>query len=238
VADQPGGDVTGPAVDLVGAGPGDPLLLTRRAARLLAEADVVVADRPSAAPILALARPGAERVYVGRTPDGPAWPTAAVADLLAGRARAGRRVVRLKAGDPFVSSRGAEEMAALAERGVACVVTPGVSAATAAPLASGLRRGVTVTVASGDRDPDAAPVPWDELSDPTSSLVVLTGRARQGAIADRLIAAGMPGATPAAVVHAAGRRGTHVVATTVDALGATRLPPPATVVIGGGRAHP
>jgi uroporphyrin-III C-methyltransferase len=230
--------VTATTVDLVGAGPGDPLLLTRRAARLLAEADVVVADRPSAAPILALARPGAEQVYVGRTPGGPAWPTAAIADLLADRARAGRRVVRLKAGDPFVCSRGAEEMAALAERGVACAVTPGVTAATAAPLATGLPRGATVTVASGDRDPHAAPVPWDDLADPAASLVVLTGRARQAAIADRLIAAGMPGDTPAAVVHAAGRPGTLVVATTVDALGTTRLPPPATVVIGGGRAHP
>jgi siroheme synthase len=227
-----------PSVDLVGAGPGDPLLLTRRAARLLAEADVVVADRPSAAPVLALARPGAERVYVGRSPDGPAWSTAAIADLLAAHARAGRRVVRLKSGDPFVCSRGAEEAAALADRGVACAVTPGVTAATAAPLAAGIARGRTVTVASGDRDPHAAPVPWAVLADPAASLVVLTGRAQQGAIAARLAAAGMPGATPAAVVHAAGRPGTRVAATTLDHLGATRLPPPATVVIGGSRAHP
>jgi siroheme synthase len=230
--------VTTPTVDLVGAGPGDPLLLTRRAARLLAEADVVVADRPSAGPVLALARAGAERVYVGRSPEGPAWPTEAIADLLADRARAGRRVVRLKSGDPFVCSRGAEEMAALAARGVDCAVTPGVTTATAAPLAAAVTRGATVTVASGDRDPHAAPVPWEALADPAATLVVLTGRAQQGAIAARLAAAGLPGDTPAAVVHAAGRPGTRVARTTLDGLGATRLPPPATAVIGGGRAHP
>jgi uroporphyrin-III C-methyltransferase len=221
-----------PTVDLVGAGPGDPLLLTRRAARLLAEADVVVADRPSLAPVVALARPGAETVYVGRSGQGRAWDAGAVADLLAARARAGRRVVRLKSGDPFVCSRGAEEVAALAERGIACRVTPGVSAATAAPLAAGTPAGSTVTVASGDRDPRAAPVPWEDLADPAASLVVLTGRARQGAIAARLTAAGLPPDTPAAVVHGAARPGTRVVTTTVAGLGATRLPPPAAVVIG------
>ena len=92
-------------VHLVGAGPGDPLLLTRRAARLLAEADVVVADRPSTDAVAALAPPGAERCYVGRTPDGDAWPLRRVVDLLEAHARAGRRVVRLKSGDLFVCSR-------------------------------------------------------------------------------------------------------------------------------------
>jgi uroporphyrin-III C-methyltransferase len=230
--------VTGPVVHLVGAGPGDPLLLTRRAARLLAEADVVVADRPSAAPVLALARPGAERVYVGRTPEGPAWSTEAIADLLAARAGAGLLVVRLKSGDPFVCSRGAEEAAALTSRGVPVAVTPGVTAATAAPLVAGLARGTTVTVASGDRDPIAAPVPWASLADPAASLVVLTGRAQQGTIAARLADAGLPLDTPAAVVHAASRPGTQVATTNLAGLSTTRLPPPAAVVIGGRRAHP
>ena len=232
-----------PVVHLVGAGPGDPRLLTRRAARLLGEADVVVVDRRSSDPLLALARPGAEHVHVGRTDEGPAWTTDAIADLLADRARAGRLVVRLKSGDPFVCSRGAEEMAALAEREVDCAVTPGVSAATAAPLAAGLPAGRPVTIASGDRDPVAAPVPWADLADPAASLVVLTGRARQGAIAAALQDAGLPGDTPAAVVHAAGRAGTRVAAVTLADLGTTRLPPPATAVIGphpDGRpgAHP
>lgn len=224
-----------PVVDLVGAGPGDPLLLTRRAARLLAAADVVVVDRPSLDPVLALAAPTAERVHVGRTAAAPAWPLDQVADLLAARARAGCRVVRLKSGDPFVCSRGAEEMAALAARGVACAITPGVTAATAAPLAAGAPRGATVTVASGDadRDPVAAAVPWEAVADPAASLVVLTGRAAQGAIARRLIAAGLPPATPATVVHAAGRATpARVAPTALAGLGATRLPPPAAFVVG------
>jgi siroheme synthase len=223
-----------PVVDLVGAGPGDPLLLTRRAARLIDVADVVVVDRPSLDPVLALAPLAAERIHVGRTGAGPAWPLEDVADLLAARARAGCRVVRLKSGDPFVCSRGAEEVAALAARGVDCTVTPGVTAATAAPLAAGAGRGATVTVASGDadRDPVAAAVPWEAVADPAASLVVLTGRAAQGAIAGRLIAAGLPATTPAAVVHAAGRPGTRVAATTLAGLGATRLPPPAAFVVG------
>ncbi|HET6949911.1 MAG TPA: SAM-dependent methyltransferase [Acidimicrobiales bacterium] len=221
-----------PLVHLVGAGPGDPLLLTRKAARLLAAADVVVADRPSIDPVLALAGPHTERIYVGRTAAGPAWTTGALADLLATHARQGRCVVRLKSGDPFVCARGAEEMAALAARGVACAVTPGVTSATAVPLAAGVPRGMTVTVASGDRDPVLAPVPWEALADPDAALVVLTGRARQGAIADRLVAAGLPAGAGAAVVHAAGRPGTRIARTTLADLGHTRLPPPAAVVVG------
>jgi siroheme synthase len=228
-------DAAGPGtVALVGAGPGDPLLLTRRAARLLGAADVVVVDRPSIDPILTLARPEAERVYVGRVPGHAAWTTEAIADLIAERAQAGRRVVRLKSGDPFVCARGAEEVAALAARGIRCEVTPGVSAATAVPLTAGPRfaRGATVTIASGDRDGDAAPVPWENVARPTGSLVVLTGRAQQGAIAHRLQAAGLHGDTPAAIVHGAQRPDCRVVATTVDRLGGTRLPPPAGFVVG------
>jgi uroporphyrin-III C-methyltransferase len=236
--------VTGPVIDLVGAGPGDPRLVTRRAARRLAAADVVVVDRPSLDPVVDLARPEAERVYVGRTPGGGrAWSTDAIVDLLAERARAGRAVVRLKSGDPFVCSRGAEEMLALAERGVGCRVTPGVTAATAAPLAAGLTAGASVTIASGDRDPTAAPVPWEDLADPGASLVVFTGRAQQSEIARRLLAAGLPPDTPAALVHAASRPDVEVVHTTLANLGAARLPPPAAFVVGphpegGGRAHP
>jgi siroheme synthase len=236
--------VTVPGVHYVGAGPGDPLLVTRRGARLLAEADVVVADRRSTDAVAGLAPPSAERVYVGRTPGGPAWPTDRIAALLAGHAAAGRRVVRLKSGDLFVCSRAAEEIAALAALGVAVTTTPGVTAATAAPLAAGMVPvpGTAVTVALGDDDPVAAPVRWEALAQPGSTLFVLTGRAHQRRIARRLMAAGASPATPAAVVHAAGRRGTRVAATDLAGVGATRLQPPATMVVGpmreDGRAHP
>lgn len=227
-------------VHLVGAGPGDPDLLTRRAADLLAAAEVIVADRPSMDPVVALAPVTADRHYVGKVGRADAWALDAVVDLLAEAARADRRVVRLKSGDPFTCSRGAEEVAALAALGIACQVTPGVTSATVGPLAAGARPGRTVTVVSGDDDPVAAPVDWAALADASTSLVVLTGRAHQGTVAEALTTAGLPADTPASVVHRAGRAGTEVRATTVAGLGSTRLPPPALVVIGpgGGPAGP
>lgn len=233
-----------PVVHLVGAGPGDPTLLTRRGARLLAAADVVVLDRRSLTAIAGLAPTAAERCFVGRTPTGPGWRTEQVVDLLADRARAGLRVVRLKSGDPFVCSRGGEEHLALVERGISCEVVPGVTAATAAPLAAGAPRGRCVTVLAGNDDPCYPPVDVRGLADPTSSLVVLTGRARQDVLAAELLAAGMPAAAPATVVHAATRSGQRLAACALADLGRTHLPAPATVVIGpvtdrgGGRAHP
>jgi siroheme synthase len=219
-------------VHLVGAGPGDPLLLTRRAARLLAGADVVVVDRRSLDAIADLAPPAAERCFVGRTPAGPAWETGPIVDLLAERASRGLEVVRLKSGDPFVCSRGGEERQALLERGVECDVVPGVTAATAAPLAAGSSRGRSVTILAGNDDPSYPPLDLGTLADPTASLVVLTGRSRQGAIAAALVDAGLDPVTPAAIVSAANRAEERVVTVALGDLGRTRLPPPATLVIG------
>ena len=219
-------------VHLVGAGPGDPLLLTRRAARLLAEADVVVLDRRSLDAVAALAPAAAERCYVGRSADGAPWSTERIVDLLADRAAAGMHVVRLKGGDPFVCSRGGEERLALVDRGVACNVVPGVSAATAAPLAGGVPRGRTVTIVAGNDDPCCPDLDLAGLADPSASLVILTGRARQGLFARTLVAAGLDPSTPAAVVQGATTPSQRAVATTLAQLGTCRLPPPATVVIG------
>jgi uroporphyrin-III C-methyltransferase len=229
-------------VHLVGAGPGDPLLLTRRAADLLAAADVVVADRRSSDGIVALARPGAEVVYVGRADGRAARGVEEIADLLADRARGRRRVVRLKAGDPFVCSRGGEEADALALRGVTVEVVPGVTAATAAPLLAGLQRGARVIVASGDLDVVAPPVPWRELADPQASVVVLTGRSHQADIAAALVDGGLDPASPATVVHGASRPTQQQRTVALRDLGATRLPAPATFVVGpaptGGSTSP
>jgi siroheme synthase len=208
------------------------MLLTRRAADLLATADVVVADRRSSDGIVALARPGAEVVYVGRADGHAARSLEEVADLLAGHGRAGRRVVRLKAGDPFVCSRGGEEADALAARGIAVEVVPGVTAATAAPLLAGVRRGETVAIASGDVDEVAPPVPWAELAEPRRSVVVLTGRGHQAEIADALVRGGLDPATPATVVHGASRPTQQQRTVALRDLGATRLPAPATFVVG------
>lgn len=224
----------GVPVHLVGAGPGDPLLVTRRAARLLSEADVVVADQRATDPVAALAGPEAEHRYVGRTPEGPAWTLARIVDLLAGLAEAGRSAVRLVAGDLFVCSSAAEEMAALLARGVTVTTTPGVSSATAAPLAAGMTTvpGTPVTVVSGAEVMAGAPVDWSALADPGATLVVLAGRAHQRTIANRLLAAGGAPATPAWVVHAAGRPGARVAATDLAGLRSARLQPPTTAVIG------
>ena len=224
----------GAPVHMVGAGPGDPLLVTRRAARLLAEADVVVTDQRSTDAVAALAPASAEHCYVGRTPEGPAWSRARIVDALADHAAAGREVVRLTSGDLFVCSHTAEEIAALVARGVTVTTTPGVTAATAAPLAVGMVPvpGTPVTIVSGDDDPDAPPVDWPALAEAGSTLVVLAGSGRQRWIANRLLAAGTAATTPAAVVHAAGRPGTRVARTDLARLRSTRLQPPTTAVIG------
>jgi len=234
--EKPGGEEAAAAqarntVHLVGAGPGDPLLLTRRAARLLAQADVVVLDRRSLELIAALAPANAERCFVGRTADGPAWGTDQIVDLLATRAAAGQIVVRLKSGDPFVCSRGAEENRALLGRGISCDVVPGVTAATAAPLAARAILGRSLTILAGNNDPAYPALDIGTLADPEASLVVLTGQSRQSALAATLIAAGLDPTTPVAVVHAATRPGERFVRCSLDELGTTHLPPPAAVVI-------
>ena len=183
-------------VHLVGAGPGDPGLLTVTAAELLRRAQVVVYDRPSMAAILALAPAGAARHCVGRAPGRRALPQPEVNALLVELGRAHPEVVRLKSGDPFVASRGGEEALALHEAGIPVRVVPGVSAALAAPAAAGiplmLRQGsVTATVVDGnDDDEHAEPPDWPALARLGGTLVILTGRGRIRRIAAALVAGG------------------------------------------------
>ncbi|HJX08026.1 MAG TPA: uroporphyrinogen-III C-methyltransferase, partial [Actinomycetota bacterium] len=125
-------------VVLVGAGPGDPDLITVKGARALAEADVVVYDRLAAPELLQLAPETAERVYVGKEPGGHAMKQHEIDAVLVEQARLGRNVVRLKGGDPFVFGRGGEELLACAEAGIACEVVPGITSAVAAPAAAGI----------------------------------------------------------------------------------------------------
>ncbi len=245
-----------PTVHLVGAGPGGVGSLTRRAARLLRHAEVVVLDRPSLDPIAGLAPASAERVHVGRRPGHGARSTAEVVALLVERARAGLAVVRLKGGDPFVCSRGAEEALALAEAGITVDVTPGVTAVTVAGGTSGLDRGTGVTVASGNYDPAGPVVDWGAIGASgggQGAIVVLTGRSQQGTIADGLVAGGRPAANTVVVVHGAARTDASVTTSTLAAVGTVRLAPPAAMVVapsqpgrrppasdrpGGERAHP
>jgi uroporphyrin-III C-methyltransferase len=190
-------------VSLVGAGPGDPDLLTLRALQRLQTADVVVHDRLVSAQVLAYARPDAERIDVGKTPGGGGWTQTDISALLVKLGCEGKRVVRLKGGDPFVFGRGGEEAMALAHAGVPFDVVPGVSSALAGPAAAGIpvtQRGLSgsVTIANGH---DADQHDWALFSRSHGTLVFLMAVEHLEDIACRLLAGGRPADEPAAVVE-------------------------------------
>ena len=224
-------------IHIVGAGPGDPGLLTCRAADLLQRAEVVVYDRPSMADILSIAA-SAELHCVGKAGGRPAWPQQDVNDLLIRLARDGREVVRLKAGDPFVVSRGGEEAVALAAAGVPFDVVPGVSAATAAPALAGIpvmvrQIATTLTVIAGNDDPEYRQrIDWDAVARLGGTVVVLTGRSALKDTANQLLTAGMAADTPVAAISAASREHQRTQVGTLAALPDTRMRPPVTFVIG------
>jgi uroporphyrin-III C-methyltransferase len=223
-------------VHLVGAGPGDPALLTVKAVDLLRDASVVVYDRPSLDAIVALAPPRAERHCVGRAPGRRALPQPDVNALLIELGR-GSDVVRLKSGDPFVASRGAEEAVALTNAGIDVEVVPGVSAALAAPAAAGIplmlrQLSVTATFVDGNDDAEhAEPPDWAALARLGGTLVILTGRGRIRRTAAALLAAGRDPQTPVAAISAAARAEQLILRGTLADLPAP-LPPPVTFVVG------
>jgi uroporphyrin-III C-methyltransferase len=223
-------------VYLVGAGPGDPELITVKGLRLLASAEVVVHDRLVAPALVDQAPPNAERIDVGKRPGHP-YPQEEINGLLVDRGSRGLRVVRLKGGDPYVFGRGGEEVAALREAGVPHEVVPGLSAAIAAPAAAGVpvtlrNEALSFTVVTGHEHPDSDAVDWDALARTGGTLVILMGATRAGAIAERLRRAGLAPDTPVAVVHAATLPGEQTTATTLGELGRHELRPPCTIVVG------
>lgn len=193
-------------VHIVGAGPGDPDLLTLRALRVLRRADVVIHDRLIGPEILEFARPGAERIYVGKAKASHSRPQAEINALMAFHAAQGRRVVRLKGGDPFVFGRGGEEMEYLLSRGIAVEIVPGITAALGCAAFAGIPlthrdHATAVTFISGhakDGEPD---LDWAALAAGRQTLVVYMGVSTAGDIARRLIDHGMAPATPAAVIE-------------------------------------
>ena len=223
-------------VALVGAGPGDPDLLTVRAARLLAEADVVVHDALVGDGVLALARSDAELIDVGKRP-GQGVAQDLINVLLVRLARDGKRVVRLKGGDPFVFGRGGEEAIALAQEGIACEVVPGITSAIAAPAAAGIPvtyRGLSaaVTVVTGHRQHGEEPVNWTALAQVGGTIVVLMGVSQRATIARELMAGGLSPATPVAAIYRATTDTQEVVRCPLAELGTTEVRSPATMVIG------
>jgi uroporphyrin-III C-methyltransferase len=225
-------------VYLVGAGPGDPGLLTMRGAEVLARADVVLYDRLAAAALLDLAPATAERISVGKTPGHPSTPQDDINRLLVEKGKTGATVVRLKGGDPYLFGRGGEEAQALLDAGVAFEVVPGVPAVSATAAYAGVpltHRGLStaVTVVTGQSDPWSAPeTDWEAVARLGGTVVLYMAVANRADIAARLIAGGMDPATPVAAVTAGTRPEQVIVRTTVGQLGDADIHPPATIVIG------
>ena len=226
-------------VYLVGAGPGDPSLLTLRGAEVLAGADVVVYDRLSVTSLLDLAPADAEHISVGKQPGGPRTSQGDINALLVARGQAGQQVVRLKGGDPFVFARGGEEAAALAAAGVAFEVVPGITSAVAVPAYAGIPvtmrySSTSFTVVTGHEDPakGEGSVNWEAVAALGGTVVVLMGAARCRTICDRLIAAGLASDTPVAAVQWGTRPNQRTLRATLATLADLDPQPPATIVIG------
>lgn len=212
-------------VHLVGAGPGDPELLTLRAHRLLQKADVVVYDRLVAPEILACARPDARVIYAGKAKGRHSHSQDEINALLVNHAAQGRTVVRLKGGDPFVFGRGGEELTYLRARGVTVSVVPGITAATGCAAAAGiplthrdLATAATFVTGHGqDGEPD---LDWAALVASRQTLVIYMGVSTAGRISAQLVAHGMAPAMPVAIVENGTRPQQKVVTGTVAGLGA------------------
>ncbi|MFM8482955.1 MAG: uroporphyrinogen-III C-methyltransferase [Actinomycetota bacterium] len=224
-------------VHLVGAGPGDPELLTVRAARLIAAADVIVYDALVDSSVLNLARPGAELIDVGKRP-GRQVPQEMINALLVHLGSQGGTVVRLKGGDPFVFGRGGEEALALAQAGIPFDVVPGLTSAVAAPAAAGVpvtHRGVSIgfTVVTGHRERGgSSSIDWEALARVGTTIVILMGVAERREIARRLMNGGLPGVTPVVAIRNGTRVDQEIVRTTLEGLGDIGVTAPATIVIG------
>ncbi|WCR10656.1 uroporphyrinogen-III C-methyltransferase [Paracoccus stylophorae] len=213
------------SVSLVSAGPGDPELLTLKAARLLAQADIVLFDDLASGPVLDHAGPQAELIAVGKRAGRPSARQEHVNALLVDHARAGRRVVRLKSGDAGIFGRLEEEVIALTEAGIPFQIVPGVTSASAAAAAAGipLTRRLTarrVQFLTGADVTGHLPgdINWAALADPSVTTVVFMGQRSFPELARGLRAHGLPGTTPALFAEAVGHPHQRLVRTTVEAL--------------------
>jgi uroporphyrin-III C-methyltransferase/precorrin-2 dehydrogenase/sirohydrochlorin ferrochelatase len=230
-------------VALVGGGPGDPELITVRGRRLLFEADVVVVDRLAPRALLDHLDLDVEIIDCGKSAHRHNLTQDEINDVIVDRALQGRRVVRLKGGDPFVFGRGSEEVAACVAAGVTVQVVPGITSAIAAPSAAGIpvtHRGLAAdfAVVSGHRDPGRAEAGWNwpELAVGPATLVLLMGMDNLSEIVKELVSGGRSADTPAAAIHSATLPDQRVVRSTLGELvadtAAAGLTAPAVVVIG------
>ncbi len=232
-----------PGVALVGGGPGDPELITVRGRRLLAAADVVVADRLAPPALLAELAPWVEIIDAAKVPYGRAMKQEAINQALIDNARAGKFVVRLKGGDPYVYGRGFEELAACVEAGVAVTVVPGITSAIAAPAAAGIpvtHRGVTheVVIVSGHLrpgHPDSL-IDWPALGRLKGTLVLMMAVERLEEFTEALIEGGRDPQTPVAIIEHASMPTQRSITADLESAAANaraqEIRPPAIVVIG------
>ena len=228
-------------VALVGAGPGDPELLTLRAARLIGEADVLVLDHLVGEGVLELARPGTERIYVGKESGHHTLPQEDINQLLVRLATAGRRVVRLKGGDPYIFGRGGEEVEELVAAGVAFEVVPGITAACGVAAYAGIPLthrdyAQSVVFATGHRRDGESTLDWAALARPHQTAVIYMGVGQLAAHCAALVGHGRAAHTPAALVENGTTARQRVVTGTLESLPARALEagirPPALLIVG------
>ena len=230
-------------VFLVGAGPGDPGLMTVKGLTLLQRADVVIYDRLVDETILKETRPEAEKIYVGKASRFHTLPQESIIALLLQKAREGKTVVRLKGGDPFVLGRGGEEAEILAKQGIPFEVVPGVSSAIAVPAYAGIpvtHRDVasSFTVVTGHRasDKDEPHIAWDKIGAGADTLVILMGMKNLSTVVGALMRTSRSPSTPVAVItHGTTGRQRCIsgsLADIIEKVKAANLEPPSVVVIG------
>ena len=229
-------------VYLIGAGPGDPDLLTFKALRLLQRADVVLYDRLVSSEIVAMSRRDAEHVYVGKMRSEHTVPQQEINRLLIEYAGEGKKVARLKGGDPFVFGRGGEEIAGLAQNNIPFQIVPGVSAANGCACYAGIPlthrdHAQSVRFVTGHLKDGSMDLPWAELVTPSQTVVVYMGLISLPIICEQLVAHGAPGDTPVALIE----RGTtpdqqtHIGTLTsiVDLVADKNVQAPTLIIVGG-----
>lgn len=232
-------------VTLVGAGPGDAELLTLKAARVLASADLVLYDNLVSSDVLGHVAVGAERIYVGKKSRNHTLPQEGIIELMVRLAQSGRSLVRLKGGDPYIFGRGGEEAEALAAAGIACDTVPGISAAQGAAAATGIplthRDHAAMLVFAtghlqGEEGERTVALDWAALARPHQTVVIYMGVGTLPIICAQLIAHGLPASTPAAMIERATLPGQRSIVGTLQTLPALSVAhgvhPPALIMIG------
>ena len=229
-------------VYLVGAGPGDPKLLTVRAVELLKQADIVIYDRLVNESILSLAPEKAEKIYVGKRTGNHEVPQDQITEMIIEKAQTGGNVVRLKGGDPFVFGRGGEEAEALVDKGIEFEVVPGISSSVAAPMYAGIPLthrdyAASVAIITGHRAGDSEkPINWAKIANAVDTMVILMGVESLNGITEKLINGGISPQTAVAIIESGTLQQQRTIIGKIGTIAKMaeekQIKPPAVIVIG------